>query len=144
MEPTLGGLMPPRPAPDERQKLIEHPGPSWRDWFFRSFLKVWIPLGFLIVDSWIAGFWLEAGYPLGMVPSLGVSLYLEFLAFEYLWYRPRDDPSHSVRSESRRRWLHPAAFGRWTPEGQRVRAGLPPYGTTAEPLDKGPDPAEFF
>jgi len=126
MEPTLGGLAP-RPNPDERKKALDHPGPSWSEWFYGSFLRVWIVLGFLVVDSWVAGYWVESGQYGGILPSLAVAIYLEFLGYQYLWHRPREDPSQSVRSdEAPRRWLHPVEFGRWTPEGERVRAGLPP------------------
>jgi DNA-binding transcriptional LysR family regulator len=144
MASALAGLTPPRPNENERKKALEHPGPPWRDWFYASFLKVWIPLGFLIVDSWIVGYWVEAGELIGVLPSLAVAIYLEYLVFMYLWYRPRDDPSHSVRAESRRRWLFPVLFGRWTPEGTRIRAGLPPYGSENVSPGGGPDPTEFF
>src|SRR5580693_9954310 len=139
--PPPGALrsgMLPRPTVEERQQALEHPGPTWKEWFYRSFLKVWIPLGFLIVDSWIVGYWVEAHQPIGIPPSLVAALYLEYLGFLYLWYRPRDDPSHSVRGERRRRWIYPVEFGRWTTEGERVRAGLPPYGRTEIAADKGP------
>ncbi|MCI4366393.1 MAG: hypothetical protein L3K08_01435 [Thermoplasmata archaeon] len=144
MPPAPGESLTLRPTPEDRKKLIELPGPSWSEWFYGSFLKVWIALGFLIVDSWIIGYWVEAGQAIGIIPSVAVAVYLEYLGFQALWYRPRSDVSHSVRTEARRRWLYPVEFGRWTPEGRRVRAGLPPYGKGEEPQSKGPDPHEFF
>ena len=132
----------PRPSPEDRAKAIADPGTPWTTWFYESALKIYIPLGFFIVDTWIAGYWVENGLYLALLPSLGAALYLEYLAFSYLWYRPRTDASASVRSEFRPHWLRPVEFGRWTPEGQRVRAGLSPYPGGAGP--QGPDPAEFF
>jgi hypothetical protein len=135
-------LFPPAPTPAERQQAIEEPGVSWGEWFYASFLKVWIPLGFLIVDAWIAGAWLEFGNEYGILATLPPALYLEYVAFEYLWAKPSGDPSRSVRDAFHRSFRSPFQYGRWTPAGRRVRAGLPPMEGGSE--RSGPDPAEFF
>lgn len=132
----------PRPTEAERKRAVEDPGTSWGEWFYASFLKVWIPLGFLIVDSWIVGGWLEAGFLWGIAVTLPPALYAEYVAFEYLWAHPGGDPSRSVRESFQRGYLHPFQYGRWTREGRRVRAGLPPMEGGSERA--GPDPSEFF
>lgn len=142
MAPAEGEILP-RPTPDERKQALEAPGTGWRDWLFRSFLKVWIPLGFLIVDSWVAGFWIELGLFWPIIPSLAGAIYVEYLAFQCLWYEPSGGPSHSVRAQERRRWVHPLPFGRWTAAGSRVARGLAPY-TSGEEAATGPNPEEFF
>lgn len=141
--PFSGGLVP-RPTEEERKAAIAHPGPTWTEYFFRSFLPTWTALGFLIVDSIIAGYWLETRVYWPMVPSLAVALYLEYLAYQVLWHHPQAGPSASNRPEGGlRRLVHPVTFGRWTEPGERVRRGLSPY--SGEAVDKnGPDPAEFF
>jgi hypothetical protein len=138
-----GGLvpLPRRPNPDERKKALEDPGVPWGIWFYRTFLKVWIPLGFLIVDVWVVGYFLEAGEPYLALASLPVCLYLNYVGFAYCYAHPGTDASRSIRSEFRPTPLRPFEYGRWTPEGERIRAGLPPLAGT-EP--KGPDPDEFF
>ena len=143
-----------------RRKALEDPGLSWREWFYYDFLRVWIALGFLVVDSWIAAAWLAPpNYP-GLIVSLALALYVEILGYRYLWYRPaatgrsvRVDfvPLWSTRPRgptggrevepSRRNWFTPVPFGRWTPEADRVRRGLHPF----EETDRaGPDASEFL
>ena len=139
----------PEATPEERKRALEDPGPSWREWAFGSLFKIYLLLGFLIVDSWIAALWLEPARTLGgtvatvgLLGSLAAAVYGEYVAFLYLYALPRGDPSRSTRSEFRPTWLRPFEFGRWTEPGRRVRLGLPPYGT--KPTPEGPDPTEFF
>ena len=130
----------PRPTKEDRESALKAPGPTWRDYFFGSFLKVYLGLFFFIVDSWIFVGWLVPLDLFGMVPSLVLAVYLEYLAYQYLWYLPAGGVERSTRSESWRRWLHPVKFGRWTEPGKRTRRGLAPY----PKADSGPDPTEFF
>jgi len=139
-----------RPAPDEdteasfddrvaveKARALEEPGPSWRTWFFQSALRGYYFLGILIVDVQLFVFWLEVSNVPGHVASLVVALYLEFLLYRYLWYRPRDDVA--PQGSFRRTWLRPAEYGLWTPEADLVRAGVSIYRT-----EEGPSPKEFL
>jgi hypothetical protein len=127
----------PKIDPEARKKAIEEPGPTWREYFYYSFLKVWIALGLFIVDIWIAAYWLRPINPLGLALSLAAAIYLEFLLYEYLWARPKVDETAARRA--RRTWLRPVIYGRWTPEADRLRQGLP-----ITPGYRGPDPREFL
>lgn len=129
----------PRPSDEVRKGALEHPGPSWTDWFYSTFLQVWVPLGFLIVDSWIVAGFFADDLPVLIVPALIPALVVEYYAWAYLWIRPAGDRSYSTRGFERT-WLRPVEYGRWTVEGRRIRAGLP---ATDEP-PRGPDPSEFF
>ncbi|HEV2428476.1 MAG TPA: hypothetical protein VGV64_01335 [Thermoplasmata archaeon] len=157
----------PRPTPEERKKALEDPGVSWKQWFYQSFAKVYLGLAFLIVDAIVAGTFLEPPANLAaLVVSVALALYLEYVAYQYLWFdpepgwvsahrpAPRSPPEPAaprgfVPSGSRamrppiayrRTWLHPFPFGRWTEAGVRYRRGQTPY-----PADYGgPDPNEFI
>ncbi len=109
---------------EEKRQALEDPGPTWREWFYYSASKWWIGLGLLILDAWLVAFWLENGVYVGIAPSLAVALYAEFLFARVLWYRPSDDGTGTGRG-FHRSWLRPVPYGRWTPEADRVRAGLP-------------------
>lgn len=136
--PKLSSALRLEPIDDEtRQKAIADPGPSWKEWFYTDFLKVWTVLGFLIVDGWVLASWFQPLNLVGLVPSIVLSLYLELLAYRYLWYRPKVNRSKGAFS---RDWLHPVPFGRWTPEAARVRAGLEPIPAATA----GPDLREFL
>ncbi len=114
---------------EEKRRALAHPGPSWHDWFYFDAMKWFVGLGCLIVDAWIAAFWLEVGVPLGMAPSLAAAVYGEFLLFRVLWYRPEE----VVRGRRfQRTWFRPVAFGRWTPEADQIRAGLATPGGEAQ------------
>ncbi len=108
---------------EEKRAALLHPGLTWREWFYFDAMKWWIGLGCLIADTWVAAFWLEAHVPLLMVPSLAAALYAEFLLFRYLWTRP-EGPIQGRRF--RKSWLRPVEVGRWTPEGEELRAGVRP------------------
>lgn len=131
-----GLLLGPPPTPEERKQAIEDPGPSWREWFYFSFLKVWIPLGFLILDTILAAGWVESHNWIGLGVTLAVALYLEFLAFLYLWARL---PLEQDRTQPfRPSWFRPVRMGRWTPERwypERYRGAR---------VVTGPDPDEFL
>jgi len=150
---------PPRPdadpeeevSPEERQALVEQmdrvrqqklealraPGLGWRDWFYFDALKWWIGLAFFIVDVWIVSWWLEGAPAILGIATLIGGVYLEFLTFRFLWYRPRDDTPRP-RGRFRATWSRPVEFGRWTPEWRLVREGrLLPGG------EEGPSPKEF-
>ena len=149
MSPPPGGMLDgrpiiPRPTEEERKAALAHPGPTWTDYFFRSFLKAWIALGYLILDVFVVGFWLENHLYVGILPSLVAAVYLEWLLWAYLYYEPHGGASASQRREpGLDRFLFPVTFGRWTEPGDRVRHGLSPYSREAVEA-AGPDPAEFL
>lgn len=134
-----GGLFP-RPTEEDRRQALADPGPSWSQWFYWSFLKTWVVLGFLIGDVFVVATW---GAPLnlaGMIPSLALAIYAEILGYQYLWYRPSLPSRSLARAEFRRTWLRPVPYGRWTPEAARVKRGLP----ALDVVHAGPDPREFL
>jgi hypothetical protein len=132
------GLGLPKVAGEERESALQQPGPTWREWFFRSFLKSWIGLGFLIVDSWIFVSLLTPAYWPAEAPAVGAAVYAEFLLFRFLWFRP-DPEQEGPGAPFRRSVWRLTRYGRWTAEYERVRAGLPASEGTA-----GPDPREFL
>jgi hypothetical protein len=126
-----------RPTAEERRQAIEDPGEPWHDWFYSTFLKVWIALGFLIVDGWIAGADLATRSYVALGLELAGALYVEYVAFRYFWSRPSED--ESLSRPFHRTWYRPFRFGRWTPYTwypERFRGPTP--GRT------GPDPNEFL
>lgn len=142
------------PLDDEtRQKALADPGPSWREWFLRDFVRTWALLGFfvldvlifvgwyvpLVVDSTLGDNGATALATVGLVASMVLALYLEFLAYRYLWYRALPDEVYSTAA-FHRTWLRPSQFGRWTPEYERLRKGLDPW----DGARRGPNPAEFL
>jgi hypothetical protein len=127
-----------RPTEAERRAANADPGVPWREWFYFSFLKVWIALGFLVFDALIAGFFAEARNLPGLVVGVGVALYLEFLAYQVLWKRPGADEERFT--PYRPTVVRPVRYGRWTPEAwhpERFTRHLPSAGS-------GPDPNEFL
>jgi hypothetical protein len=114
--------------------------PSWAEWFYASFLKVYGALGLFVGDAILAAYWLEIPNALGLLATLLPVVYLEFLLFQYLWHEP--DPSGATRSAGpfRPTWLRPVRFGRWSSMGQRVRRGRAPFPGEGS----GPDPHEFL
>ena len=136
--PVRGPLGLPKLEGPERQEALSEPGASWREWFYRSFLKTWILLAYLVVDSWIATTFLSPFNAPGLVGGLAAALYLELLAYRYLWYRP-DTSVERPYTPFQPTWLRLTRFGRWTPEAERVRHGLEPMPDVA-----GPDPREFL
>lgn len=108
-----------------KKKALADPGPDWREWFLYSGSKVWIALGFFVGDIWIFLSWINPfnGVALGL--SLAAAMYLEFLAYRFLWYR-RDPEAPGIGGPFRPTWLRPREFGRWTPEGALAKRGLRP------------------
>lgn len=100
---------------EEKRRALEHPGPSWHDWWYFSGSKWYVLIGFLILDTWAGGFWVEAGYAALAVVSVIALLYAEFLLYEYLWHRPKL-PERGRAPPFRRTWWRPVEVGRWTPE----------------------------
>lgn len=127
-----------QPNAAERKAAQADPGVPWKDWFYFSFLKVWVGLGFLIVDAMIAGFFAEQRQFAALVGATAVALYLEFLAYRVLWTRPHPDEERSTPYKPS--WYRPVRFGRWTPEAFHPEAFARHVPATAG----GPDPHEFL
>ena len=124
----------------EKDLVRKAPDLPWKEWAFYSGFKPWVGLGLFIIDAWIAAGWLEVGNYYGLVPSLGLAVYLEILLYRYLWYRPSLHGSLS-RRRFRRSWIRPVAVGRWTPEAAERRAGLSgEFGGS----DTGPNPRDIL
>jgi hypothetical protein len=127
-----------RPTEAERRAAQADPGVPWREWFYFSFLKVWIALAFLIADGLVIGFFVEARSIPGLIGGTAIALYLEFLAFQILWRRP--GPDEERFTPYRPSFYRPVRHGRWTPEAwhpEQFARHLP--STVA-----GPDPNEFL
>jgi hypothetical protein len=104
---------------EEQAKALADPGPDWRTWTLHTGLRPYFLVLFLTIDTWLALTWLEAGLLLGILLSLLPAVYAEFLLYRYLWARPDPEaPQPFVRS-----WSRPVWAGRWTIEGDRLRAG---------------------
>jgi hypothetical protein len=119
----------------EKKAALAHPGPSWREWALQSALKWYLGLGFLIADGLLIDTWIVAGLPLGLL-TLAPVVYAEYLAWQYLWYRP-EEAGGGPHRHRRVRWIHPVRHGRWTPEAEKQRKG------ELIPTDQ-PNPAEFL
>jgi hypothetical protein len=122
----------------EKQAALQEPGPSWHEWFFFSASKMWVGIGLLILDTWIVVIFTEAGNYVALGLSLAAALYADFLLFRFLWYRP-DPHTPAARGPFHPTWFRPVQYGRWTPEAERIRMGMP----VAAP-EGGPDPREFL
>jgi hypothetical protein len=126
---------------EEMELARRDPGPTWRQWFFFSAAKWWLGLAFLIVDTWIIVSALTA--PVGpAIAILAVALYLEVVAWQYLWHRPPSATLVRRRSNEPNRWwwIRPVPVGRWTPEAEQARLHRPVSGAG----DQAPDPREFL
>jgi len=121
----------------EKARALQEPGPGWRQWFLQNALRWYYALGVLIVDIQIIVFWFELGSVVGLGLSLAGALYLEFLLYRYLWYRPH--PEAMRYKAFRRTWFRPTEYGRWTPEADLVRTGI-----SLPSPDEGPNPKEFL
>jgi hypothetical protein len=122
----------------EKQLARAAPDVPWRTWWFHSGSKWYLVIAFLVLDVWI----LDYVYLTGLVLILGavfvLALYGEFLLYRCLYYVPPEDAA-VTGTRFRRTWYRPVEYGRWTPQGEVVRAG----GTVAPP-EAGPDPKEFM
>jgi hypothetical protein len=130
------GVFLPRVPPEEREAAIALPGPTWRQYFYRDFLRWWMILLFFVVDVWIVASFEHPLLPFVIIPSVGVAAYLEYLIYEYLWGAPH---IHRAGRSTvyHRTWYRPVEYGRWTEVGEQVRAGITPTATE-------PDPQEFI
>ncbi len=138
--PSPASRLLPKLEGEERKQALDDPGPSWSQWFFFSFAKVWTILAFLILDVFVVTGFGSPFDPWGLFPTLALALYGEYLLYQYLWHRPEARPM-STGERFRPTWHHPFPFGRWTIEGERHRAGLPALPVGEEPH---PDPSEFL
>jgi hypothetical protein len=111
----------PPPEVDRAQHAaaLAEPGPSWKTWTFETGLRPYFLVLFLILDAWIVLTWAELGSLLGLLLTLLLAVYVEFLLYRYLWARPHPDDKQPFRPS----WHRPVWAGRWTPEGARLRAG---------------------
>jgi hypothetical protein len=73
------------------------------------------------------------------VLSVAGAVYVEAVAWNYLYYRPNWDREGEYM-RFRPSWIRPVRFGRWTPEAERARAGRDPF----EGERKTPRPEEFL
>jgi hypothetical protein len=122
---------------EETEKALADPGPGWKEWFLFSGAKIWVALGFFVIDIWIVESWLAPVNAVGLGLSIAAAVYLEFLAYRYLWYRW--DPEAPRESGPFRPTLfRPREFGRWTHEGVLAKQGLLPSG------DAGPRREDFL
>jgi hypothetical protein len=124
--------------PDTRAHAISEPGPSWAEWARGPLAKTYLALGYFVADILLVVTGLNPVDPI-VFAGLLLALYLEYLLWQYLWYRPNFD-RESRSGTFQPTFLRPARFGRWTPEGDRARAGVDPFGNEIV----GPDPDEFL
>lgn len=134
--PIDSSFLGPSSVEEEKRRALDNPGRPWKEWFYFTALKWWIGVLFLVVDSWLVATFLASRSWGLMAASILAAVYLEYLAYGYLWHEP--DPAHRPRT-GRLRWP-PFEVGRWTPEGVRLRSGRP-YQSSRE---KVPDHREFF
>lgn len=124
----------------EKRAALADPGKGWTEWFYHDASKFYIGFLFVLADAWIVAFWFEPSFnAIGLVATLVPALYLERIGYLYFWHRPSgDELSRSARWKPT--WWNPIRFGRWTPEGERVRRGAPPV----PGAEASVDPSEFI
>jgi hypothetical protein len=125
------------PTP-ERSAHPPVPSTTWREYFYRTFLRVWVLCFFFVGDVWLVAEWLFPWRSINLVLiviALSIASYLEFLAYEYLWYEP-GDASRSTREPFRRGWMRPVPWGRWSEAWADRRSHRPDDGAV--------DPSEFL
>jgi hypothetical protein len=121
----------------EKEAARREPGLPWREWTLYQAIPWWLGIVLLIPDAWIIVTFIELDNPIALVLSLAATLYLEFLLYRYLWYRPSEGRKN--RGAFRPSWYRPVEFGRWTPEGEALRRGER-FGPTSD----APRPDEFL
>lgn len=124
---------------EEKRLALVNPGPTWREWVFFEAFKWWFAIAFLILDSLLIVQWFIWGSYLGLVISVALAVYAEFLLYRYLWTRPRTAHERR-RAPFRPSWHRPVECGRWTPEAEFARQ----QGTVFGAHDDGPNPEEFL
>jgi hypothetical protein len=139
----LEGLRPRDLTEEQRQAALVDPGPTWREYFYYSFVKVWVCLGFFVLDAVLVASLLNPLQLVALVLAVPLAIYAEYVLYMYLWYRPSLAHALSRREEFRPSWRLPVEFGRWTPESDRIRRGLDPFLRRA-PSPAGPDSREFL
>jgi hypothetical protein len=123
--PSTGGIdsldLPAPRTRGERRAIIAIPGPTWRQWFYYDFLKMWLGLACFIADVLVVVTWIRPLDIPAMTLSLVGAIYLEFLLFRYLWYRPTyaEDAGKPFRPS----WTRLTKYGRWTPEAELAGTG---------------------
>ena len=122
-----------------KEKALEDPGPGWKEWFLFHGAKTWVVLGFFVIDSWVFAYWLTPFVAVAMGLSLAAALYLEILAYRYLWYRWNPENSQSS-GPFRPTLLRPREVGRWTPEAVLAKQGKLPRVSSGQ----GPRREEFL
>lgn len=129
---------------EARRKALADPGPSWTEWFYRSFARTWIVLGFFIGDLFVAAlFSVPLDIP-ALIVGLALAVYAEWLLYQYLWHTPGTRYHHRSDEAFTRSWVYPVRYGRWTEEAALVRAGRLPVYAELEDEQTGPDPREFL
>lgn len=124
---------------EEKRSALAEKGPPWKEWWFYSASKWYVILLFLVGDVWALVTWLDSGASYLALVLLAL-VYLEFLLYQYLYYRA-PAPSRRRGASFRRTWYRPVEFGRWTPERERARVQRE-QGVVA--ADDGPSRDEFF
>jgi len=122
---------------EAREKAIADPGPSWKEWFLFSGAKVWVALGFFVIDVWIIESWLYPPNAAGLGLSIAAAVYLEFLAYRFLWYRWDPEAPRRV-GPFKPTFLRPREVGLWTREGVLMKQGQFPT------ADDGPRREDFL
>jgi hypothetical protein len=109
-------LIPERLKGDERQKALEEPGPSWKEWALTSGLKGYVVFGLLLLDALLLVSFEEApgDWKWGALAVLPFLLYANFLILAYLWAKPPDP--HGPRKKFAPSLRHPFLVGRWHPD----------------------------
>jgi hypothetical protein len=140
-EPEDSGRFFPRVDKETRKQALAEPGPSWREYFYYSFAKVWTVLAFFIIDSFDVVTFAVPFNPAAIVGTLILVVYAEFLLYEYLWHRPSEPVRGRLRQPFHATWYRPFPYGRWTEEADLIREGR---ATRQDIVDSAPDPEEFL
>lgn len=133
------GPRPPKLTPEERQKAIDAPGPSWKEWAYETGLKPWYGLLLLILDTFVIGTFLEGpslAWKWAAVVAIVPLGYADYVAWAFLWAKLPTDPT--LRRDFHPTWKHPFAVGRLRPDYGPWKSGA------LRPKDDGEIPPEEF